>query len=380
MKIGLIVNPIAGMGGSVGLKGTDGEGMAARATALGADPVTPARTRAFLTHLPATASPDRRIDWLAAPREMGAVYLSASDIEARVVGALDAQGAAAPTARTTAADTRRVAREMVDAGAKLLVFVGGDGTARDILDAVGTQIPVVGVPAGVKVYSGAFALSPRAAAEMVDAFVDGADITEAEVLDIDEAAFREGRLEADHYGYLLVPNIQELRQPGKEGTGMALDTQEAKRDIAAAFVDRMADDVLILLGPGTTVSAIAETLDLPKTLLGIDAIYAGQMVAQDLNERAILDLLRHYSQCIIVVTPLGGNGFLFGRGNKPFTPEVIRRVGRENLVVVATEHKVRQVGVLRVDTGDEDVDTMLAGYIEVQIGYDLARVVKVQRV
>jgi predicted polyphosphate/ATP-dependent NAD kinase len=376
MKIALIVNPIAGMGGSVGLKGTDGEEMADRAAALGADPVTPARTADFFAHL----HREDKIDWLVAPREMGAAYLDESDVEAAVVGALDTQGASAPAARTTAADTRRIAREMVDAGAELLVFVGGDGTARDILDAIGTQIPVVGVPAGVKVYSGAFALSPRAAAEMVDAFVDGADITEAEVLDIDEAAFREGRLEADHYGYLLVPNIQELRQPGKEGAGMALDTQEAKRDIAAAFVDRMADDVLILLGPGTTVAAIAETLDLPKTLLGIDAIYAGQMVAQDLNERAILDLLRHYSQCIIVVTPLGGNGFLFGRGNKPFTPEVIRRVGRENLVVVATEHKVRQVGVLRVDTGDEDVDTMLAGYIEVQIGYDLARVVKVQRV
>lgn len=366
-NVGLIVNPIAGMGGSVGLKGTDGE-MVARARELGAAPVTPERARAFLSHLDAR---EARV-WWTAPGAMGAEILTGAGVDHRVVGTLG------PEERpTTAADTRRIAQALVDAGAELLVFVGGDGTARDLCDAVGVSVPVVGVPAGVKIYSGAFALSPRAAAEMVMAFEAGTDLTEAEVLDIDEAAFREDRLEAQPYGYLLVPNVQSRLQPGKEGALSTPDTAENKQEIAAAFLEAMDDTTLYLLGPGTTVQAIAEALDVDKTLLGIDAFYAGEVVGADLNESQILALLDAYPCRQIVVTPLGGNGFIFGRGNKPFTPKVIRRVGRDNILVVATEHKARTVGVLRVDTGDPEIDRQLAGYMAVMIGYDLARAMKI---
>lgn len=379
-SVGLIVNPIAGMGGSVGLKGTDGE-MAARARALGAEPVTPERTTTFLAHLR-----EADLRWLVAPGPMGADYVVGPN--ATVVGEIGATGpdgavtdrgsaAAVPASLTSADDTRRIARAIVAAGAELLVFVGGDGTARDIFDAVDARVPVVGVPAGVKVYSGAFALSPRAAAEMVSAFVTGADLTEAEVLDIDEVAFREDRLDARHYGYLLVPNVQSYLQPGKQGSAITPDTQENKLEIAAAFVEQMDRDTLYLLGPGTTVKAIADEMGIPKTLLGIDAAYGGALVGADLNERAILALLAQHPKRKVVVTPLGGNGFIFGRGNKPLTPQVIRTVGREHILVVATEHKMRQVGVLRVDTGDPAVDALLNGYWEVIIGYDIARVARV---
>jgi len=373
ITIGLIVNPIAGMGGSVGLKGTDGDA-AARARELGADPVAPGRARAFLAEL----GPCEDTRWLVAPGPMG------GDLAKGLPGA-SVVGTLASDAVTAASDTRRIARAMADAGADLLVFVGGDGTARDILDGVGVDVPVIGVPAGVKVYSSAFALSPRAAAEMVTAFgevsdlTEGArpDLTEGEVLDIDEDAFREDRLEARHYGYVLVPAVQALRQPGKTASQLGPDTLEAKRDMAASFVERMDPEALILLGPGTTVAAISEALDLPKTLLGIDAICDSGVVGTDLNESDILELLSQHPNRQIVVTPLGGNGFIFGRGNKPFTPDVIRKVGRDHIVVVATEEKVRQVGVLRVDTGDSALDAELAGYLEVQTGYNLARVVKV---
>ena len=364
IRVGLIVNPIAGMGGSVGLKGTDGD-LALQARALGARPVTPARTRAFLAALEGHES---TIRWLIAPGPMGADHVSLRG--SRVVGQLS-------EAQTRAEDTRRIARLMVQEGIDLLVFVGGDGTARDIFDAVGTQVPVVGVPAGVKVYSGVFALSPRAAAEMVRAFADGAGVTEAEVLDIDEEAFRAGRLEAHLYGYLLVPDVPPQLQPSKEGTRATPDTVANREDIAAAMVELMKPDILYLLGPGTTVKAVADELGVPKTLLGIDAVYDRQVVAMDLNEQQILELLKVYPQREIVVTPLGGNGFLFGRGNKPFTPAVIRQVGREHILVIATEGKIRQVGHLRVDTGDPEVDALLQGYIEVMIGYHYYRVVKV---
>ncbi len=264
IKIGLIVNPIAGMGGSVGLKGTDGD-VVAQARLLGATPVTPQRTQVFLAHLRLRAD----VLWLVAPDLMGEVHAAPLAGQMVVVGERTPQEPAARPASTTASDTRKLASLMVESGADLIVFVGGDGTARDLLDAVGVAVPVVGVPAGVKVYSSAFALSPRAAAEMVNAFDVDTDVTEAEVLDIDEDAFRENRLEARHYGYLLVPSIQSLRQPGKEGSRMTLDTLEAKRDISASFVERMDATTLYLLGPGTTVQAISAELDLPRPCWGL---------------------------------------------------------------------------------------------------------------
>lgn len=367
--IGLIVNPIAGMGGSVGLKGTDGP-MVLQARRMGARPVTPERAADFLAHV----AHHKAIAWLAGPGPMGAMYLSALALPFTLVTA----GVRECGDDTTADDTRRIATAMVQAGADLLVFVGGDGTARDIHDAIGVQRPVVAVPAGVKVYSGAFALSPRAAAAMVEAFIAGADVTEVEVLDIDEDAFREGRLEARHYGFLLTPAVEAQLQPGKEGTRTTPDTVENKRELAAAFVEEMETGVLYLLGPGTTVQAIAEALAAEKTLLGIDALLDGQIIARDLNEQQILALLEAHPRTSIVVTPLGGNGFIFGRGNKPFTPEVIRRVGREHIVVIATEQKAHQIGVLRVDTGDAALDGQLAGYHQVLIGYGIARAMRVQ--
>jgi predicted polyphosphate/ATP-dependent NAD kinase len=379
VTVGLIVNPIAGMGGSVGLKGTDG-GLAEKARRLGAEPVTPSRTCTFLEHV------QRRdaIRWLAAPGPMGAAHLADAGFEAKALGSIEGRDAAS----TSAADTWSVARTMLDQGVDLLVFVGGDGTARDILDAVGTQVPVVGVPAGVKVYSAAFAVSPRAAAAMVDAFVDGADVTEMEVLDIDEDAFRADRLESTHYGFLLVPDAQAYLQPGKEGSTSTANAAENKRDIAADVVESMDAETLYLLGPGTTVRAVAEALNVPKTLLGIDAVKDGARVGADLNEAAILDLLDRASRCEIIVTPLGGNGFLFGRGNKPFTPAVLRRVGLDAdrdaggqaVRVIATQRKIREVDVLRVDTGDPEVDRRLSGYMEVTVGYHFVKVVRVEAV
>ena len=367
--VGLIINPIAGMGGSVGLKGTDG-GMVKQALALGATPIAPQRARETLGQIRCRGD----VAWLVAPGAMGADLIVDFDATYLAVGAIGEQ--------TTGEDTRRIAKLMIEAGADLLVFAGGDGTARDVCDALRTlppyqRVPVVAIPAGVKVYSAAFALSPRAAAALVDAFVEGADAVEEEVLDIDEGVFREDRLDAQVYGYLLVPAAERFLQPGKVASTASPSVEENKRDIAASFVEAMDPETLYLLGPGTTVKAIADELALPKTLLGIDAVYDGVVVAADVNECAILDLLRRYPQRKIVVTPLGGNGFILGRGNKQFTPEVIRQVGREHVLVVGTEDKMRALPGLRVDTGDAALDEALGGYFEVAVGYRRGRVMKV---
>jgi predicted polyphosphate/ATP-dependent NAD kinase len=354
--VGLIVNPVAGMGGSVGLKGTDGD-MHERALELGAEPVTPGRTRDTLARL------ERRdeIAFLAAPGPMGAIYLEEMGIPVTVIGEIGEE--------TSARDTKRIARAMVDRGVELLIFVGGDGTARDITDAVGTSVPVVGVPAGVKVFSAAFALSARAAAEMVDAFVAGTSVTEEEVLDIDEEAFRDDRLASRLYGTLLVPEVRAYLQPAKAASDVSVPSEQVKEDIAASIVEKMDPQTLYLLGPGTTVRAITDELGLSKTLLGVDAVHGGALVGEDLNEEGILRLFEQYSQRKIIVTPIGGNGFIFGRGSKQFTPTVIRAVGRENVMVVGTRRKVRKLDCLRVDTGDVGLDEMLSGYLKVTVGY-----------
>ncbi len=368
--IGLIVNPVAGMGGSVGLKGTDDD-LYKEALALGADPVTPDRTAAFLSHL----NHEEQIAFLAAPGEMGARFLEQAGFSFRVVGEIGEE--------TSAEDTKRIALEMLDQSRsgsdpiELLIFVGGDGTARDVVDAIDAEIPVVAVPAGVKVYSSVFALNPRAAAEMVDAFVEGTGVTKEEVLDIDEEAFRQDRLDSRQYGHLLVPRANGYLQHGKIASTASASVEEAKKDIAAFFVEHMEADTLYLLGPGTTVRAITEALDLPKTLLGVDAVVDRKLVGEDLNERGLLSLLDDYEEHVIVVTPLGGNGFIFGRGNKQFTPEVIRRTGTENVRVIATRQKLQPLDCLRVDTGDVELDEMLAGWMTVTVGYRENRMMKV---
>ena len=363
-RIGLIVNPVAGMGGSVGLKGTDGK-IYRQALQLGAKPVTPEKTREFLSHIRHRES----IEFYVAPGRMGEDYVKDFRMPFVVVGTIGAE--------SSDQDTRRIAVDILSRGADLLVIVGGDGTARDVYDAIGLEIPVVAVPAGVKVFSAVFAFSTRAAAEMVDAFVEGAGLAEEEVLDIDEDAFRDNRLDSKLYGYLSVPDTKTLLQGGKEASTGA-DAAQSKKEIAKYIVESMEPATLYLLGPGTTIKAIADEIGVAKTLLGVDAIVAGELVGKDLNEQAILQLFKQYEKRKIIVTPIGGNGFIFGRGNKQFTSQVIRQVGRENLIVVSTHNKLGKLECLRVDTGDYELDKQLSGYMDITVDYRYIKVMPVR--
>jgi len=366
-KIGLIVNPIAGMGGSVGLKGTD-EGVYKQALTLGAEPITPKMTKKLLSHI----TNKDKIYLFTAPNQMGEEYVKDFDIDYKTIGQVG------KNKETSADDTKRIVEEMLNSGIGLLIFVGGDGTARDVCDVVGSQIPAIAVPSGVKMFSSVFAVSARAAAEMVDAFIEGTDLTEKEVLDIDEKAFREDRLAARLYGYLMVPNVKPLLQKGKEASSIDKFSGDNKNEIAKYVVENMDKETLYLLGPGTTLKAITESIGLHKTLLGIDAIFGNMVVGSDLNEKSILKLLKKYELRKIIVTPIGGNGFIFGRGSKQFTPEVIRQVGRGNITIVGTRNKVNKLECLRVDTGDFEVDNLLSGYTKVIIGYREEMVIEIK--
>lgn len=358
-RIGFIVNPIAGMGGAVGLKGTDGR-MHKEAVKLGAKPVTPERARQFLSYV--KNKDDLHV--FVAPQEMGENIVKDFEVRFSVIGSFNNK-------LTSGDDTKRIAKEMLEKNADLLVFVGGDGTARDVYDAVHLEKPVIGVPSGVKMFSSVFAVNARAAAEIVDAFIEGdTSLVEGEVLDIDEDAFRKGKLDVRLYGYLKVLKVTQLLQLGKEPTRPSKSTRKNKKEIAAYISEHMNGDTLYLFGPGTTTKAIMDELKVEKTLLGIDAVYNGKLVGKDLNEKGTLNLLRNFAKAKIVVSPIGGQGFIFGRGNLQFTPEVIKLVGKENITVVGTRSKIRKLRCLRVDTGDLKVDEMLNGYIKVVTGYN----------
>ncbi len=361
VRVGFIVNPVAGMGGRVGLKGTDGPETLRKAIEAGAEPEAPRRALQALERL----TPLRdRLEFLTYPDGMGEEELRAAGFEARVViGSI--RGAV-----TSAEDTVRAAREMEAAGVHLLLFVGGDGTARDIYEAVGDRLPVLGIPAGVKMHSAVFGTTPAKAGELARLFLEGRTTTtrEAEVMDIDEEAFRHERVSATLYGYLRVPFEQRLVQSVKSGGKGREET--AVRAIALDVVSRMEPGRLYIIGPGTTTREVMRVLGLPYTLLGVDVVLNRDLVAKDADEKRLLELTEG-RPATIVVTIIGGQGYLFGRGNQQISGRVIRRVGRENIVVIATREKILALKgePILVDTGDEEVDRMLEGYLPVVTGY-----------
>lgn len=368
MRIGLVVNPIAGLGGRVGLKGTDGAEVVARALALGAVPAAGARAARALERLRAEA-PEGSYELLVAPGAMGAEPARAAGFACEVAGRVSG----APTAE----DTRRIAGAMADVD--LLLFVGGDGTAADVLAAVGRSVPALGIPAGVKIHSGVYAVSPEAAGRIAAGVARGArlDVGEAEVLDLDEDAYRRGEIAPRLLGYLRVPREPRLVQAGKAPSPAG--ERVATEAIAADVVEHMEPGRSYVLGPGTTVRAVAERLGVPKTLVGVDVVRGGGLVVADAAERDLLAIAGE-GPAAIVVTPIGGQGFVFGRGNQQIGPALVARVGREHLLVLATQWKLASLGVapLRVDTGDPEVDAELVGHLQVITGYGERAVCRVE--
>ena len=366
-KLGLIVNPIAGMGGSVGLKGTDGEEILRKARELGATPTAHARA---IEALKGVSSVKDSIELITYPYDMGEEEARACSFDPVVIGSIQ-------RGKTSAIDTKNAAREMLTRGVDLVLFVGGDGTARDIYEAVGDRLPVIGVPAGVKIHSGVFAINPRTAGQLAVSYLRGEVTTsEAEVMDIDEEAFRQNRVSARLYGYLKIPHDEQLVQNVKVGS--APSEHESMQAIAWEVIDNMQDDCIYIIGPGTTTKAIMKELQLSYTLLGVDVIQQKKPVALDANEAQLLELIEA-KKAKIIVSVIGGQGYIFGRGNQQISPRVISKVGRDNIIIVATESKIAALkGMpLLVDTGDREVDEMLKGYSKIVTGYRKSAVYRV---
>jgi predicted polyphosphate/ATP-dependent NAD kinase len=369
-KLGLIVNPIAGMGGKVGLKGSDGQEILNKARELGAKPESPRRAIETLKKI--TCVKDN-IELITYPYEMGEDETRECGFNPVVIGSIK-------RGNTTSQDTENAAREMLRLKVDLILFVGGDGTARNIYNAIGNSIPALGVPAGVKMHSAVYATSPQNAGNLVVIYLkenpSAIRLREAEVMDIDEQAFRENRLSAKLYGYLKVPYERSLVQSPKVGSASG---EEAAVDAIVSFViSNMQYDYLYIIGSGTTTKAIMKKLGLKYTLLGIDAVYQKKLVGLDLNEEQLLKLIEG-KKAKIVVTVIGGQGYIFGRGNQQISAKVIKKIGKENIIVIATTNKILtlQGNPLLVDTGDDEVNKMLTGYTKVITGLNEIVVLKV---
>jgi len=361
-KLGVIVNPIAGLGGRAALKGSDAPGVVEEARRLGISPESNIRAERALREVKATAPADLVI--YTAPGEMGEEAARAAGIVPLVVGEIE-------RGSTTYRDTQKIAGFMRDLGVDLLLFAGGDGTACDVFEAVGDALPVLGIPAGVKMHSAVFAQRPKDAGQIVGGYLRGAlGLRMAEVMDIDEDLFRRGVVSARLRGYLKVPHNVHLVQGAKVG-GFSPEAADLE-GISLDIVERMEKDrsCLYVIGPGTTTKAIMDRLGLPCTLLGVDVVRDKALVAADVNESRLMELVRQ-GPVQVVVTVTGGQGYVFGRGNQQISPEVIRAAGRENILVVSTLEKLASIKgrVLRVDTGDEEVDRMLSGPQRVVTGY-----------
>jgi len=359
-KLGLIVNPVAGLGGSVALKGSDGEDTAAKAIALGAEPKSNSRTKAALEVLVPYQS---NITIYTVNDEMGEHTAKSLGFNTQVVYQSNSP--------TTSDDTEAAARLLQQQGVDLILFAGGDGTARNICHAVEDSVPVLGIPAGCKIHSGVYAITPKAAGRVVEMLVKGELVTlsDADVMDIDEVAFRQGTVKAKRYGEMQVPSevryVQAVKNGGKETDELVL------ADIAAYVVSEMDADTLYVMGSGSTVGAVMEEMGLENTLLGVDLVEDQALVGQDLTAQQLLELTTG-RKTKLVITLIGGQGHIFGRGNQQLSPALIKAIGRDNIIVVATKTKLQALNgrPLICDTGDSELDDELSGYIRVTSGFN----------
>ncbi|HET7384097.1 MAG TPA: ATP-NAD kinase family protein [Pseudolabrys sp.] len=374
-RVGFLINTIAGMGGRVGLKGTDE--VAAEAVRRGAKPTANRRALEALRqfkHLLDCAPNPPTIEWLTADCAMGRDALqTAGFTRVEVVYA----AAIEPSAR----DTRAAVGKFLAAGVDLILFCGGDGTARDICPMTGDATPVLGIPAGVKMYSGVFGVTPARTAEILMRYLaHEIGLARVEIVDLDEDKYRQDEWAVRLYMSAQTPFEPTYLQSAKALISLA-DEEAIKDDIAEQLREDIEakPDTLFLLGPGSTVQAVGCALQIDKTLLGIDAVADGKVVGKDLAERQILDLLDRYPERKLVLSPIGAQGFLLGRGNQPLSPAVIRRIGANNIIVLSTPAKLARTPLLRFDTGDAvlDADMISRKFFAVIIGYHRTRLVKV---
>ena len=364
MRLAVIVNPDAGLGGRLGFKGSDGR--AAEARAAGAQDRAGPRMHQCLEKLAELAR--EPIEIIAWDGRMGGDWIPGEYTSTGVTPATTDASSTSDFIKSHSPD--------------LFLYAGGDGTTRDIVEALGErEIPLVGVPGGVKMHSGCFATTPKAAAEVVWSFFTGdLMVARTEVMDLDEEVYRKGEWKVRMYGEAFTPASPRWMQGAKEQ--VQRESEEETLEAMSAHIANLVDedpDLMVVWGSGGTLRQMCKQLGLEATLLGIDIQHGGRM-HNDLNEEGLLNLINSHSGNIkLLLSPMGGQGFLIGRGNLQLSPDVLRVIGTDNILGIATPAKLLGLNELRIDTGDEELDSEIRAkkYLKVLQGYRTTRVIRV---
>ncbi len=377
VRLGLLVNPDAGLGGRLGLKGSDGQAELARS--MGAEDRSGPRMRAMLEHFSSIHRAGfEDISWVTSEGRMGTEWFPEAEIGSISTVHSSSRG-------TSAADTQDAVNSLLESEIDLLVYAGGDGTTRDVVAALesaeSSETPVIGVPTGVKMHSGCFAASPKAAAEALSSWLIGdLLLASTEVLDLDEDLYRQGKWVVRLYAEAITPSSPRWMQGSKqriEASGEE-DTTEGLADHIRELL--VSDNRMLIWGSGGTLRKIAQMNEFEPTNLGIDATVGNEQVGTDLSESDLLELLsEHDGPTTLLLSPMGGQGFLIGRGNLQLSPQVLRLIGIENILGVVTPAKLLSVRRLRIETGDPELDADFADmrYMKVLQGYRTTRVLPV---
>ena len=373
LRVGFLVNPVAGMGGRVGLKGTDG--VVDKARTLGATPIAPKKAEeTLLTYLSFRKKED--IEWFAGSDDMGERILQEVHIKNyKVVYHYKNK-------QTTSKDTKKACEAFLEQKVDLIIFCGGDGTARDIFAIVKDNIPILGIPSGVKMHSAVFGITAHATAKILNEFIEETlTLGDADIMDLDEERYRKGEWNIRLFGVAKGIIEPTYVQVGK-ATFESVSEEGVKDELAEHIEDEMDDhpDALFLLGSGGTIDHIAQKIGVDNTLLGIDAVFQKKTIQKDVNETQILDLLQKYKKSYLVVSPIGAQGFILGRGNLQLSPPVISTIGLDNIIIVATPAKLAGTPYLRVDIGDKTLNKAIAEkeIFLVVTGYRFSKVRRIQ--
>jgi len=372
VKIGFIVNPVAGMGGKVGLKGTDG--VLKQAIELGAKPFAFKKAESTIKEF-LLNYPNNEIQWYTCSDKMG-------QNELRNAGVKKINIIYKISNNTTKEDTKKACKKFLENNVDLVLFCGGDGTARDIYEVISNKIPILGIPSGVKMHSAVFGINTSAASKMLHEFVNGhLTIGDVEIMDLDEEKYRKGEWNIKLFGVakgIVEPTYVQVGKASFE----SVSDDEIKDELTEHIEDELEQNknFLFLFGSGGTINYIANKLKIKNTLLGIDAIYNKKIIGNDLNEEKILTLLEKYPKAKVILSPIGAQGFILGRGNLQLSPKVIKKIGLDNIIVISTPSKLVSTPVIRVDTGDKklDADFIKKEFMMVVVGYRFSRVVKIQ--
>lgn len=370
-KLGLIINPIAGIGGKTGLKGSDGGKILEKAFALGAK--KEAESRGEEAILPLTFVKNK-FKIFTCSGEMGQNICNKLGIVAHEILEVNSK-------LTTRYDTINAVGKMEQEKVSLIVFCGGDGTASDVFSALNYNTPILGIPAGVKMHSSVFGTSPNAVGKILVRIISNHaksfKTTSAEIIDLDEEMRRKNQIETKLVGYANIPTDNYLIQNPK--TYRFFKDDESILGIAKFLENQLTDEATYIIGPGRTTYKFLEKIGIPGTLLGVDVLKGRKLIGKDVNS-CELELLSRTDPIYIISGIIGGQGFLFGRGNQQITSDIVRRVGKKNIIVVASTKKIYSLPYQRIliDTGEKELDQMLTGYIKVQTDFNLKYVLKVE--